>query len=201
MDIVYHRNCLDGAYAGLVLYLISKTVSQEKIEGFVKEMLGWRQKKGCEIALEELDGGKKGEGKKRAEVTEDFFHGEIGVSMNAYSFFAGEFYPLKFPSNNKLLIVVDTNLANAENLALLCKTHELVVLIDHHTSFLDFKDNLDHLQLPNLVYLFNQNHCASHLALAFADHFFSLSSKLSEAFLTSLRSQLKFVEANDLKLN
>jgi hypothetical protein len=31
----------------------------------------------------------------------------------AYSFFAGEFYPLEFPNKKKVLFIVDTNLVSA----------------------------------------------------------------------------------------
>jgi len=36
----------------------------------------------------------------------------MGVYFNAYSFFAGEYFPLKFPGGAKILFVVDTNLGS-----------------------------------------------------------------------------------------
>lgn len=37
----------------------------------------------------------------------------------------------------------------------MCKTHEMVVMIDHHTSFEDIQKQLQNLSLKNFVYLFD----------------------------------------------
>ena len=50
---------------------------------------------------------------------------------------------MKFPSNHKILFIVDTNLSTVQNISQMCKTHELVIMIDHHTSFKDMKKELD----------------------------------------------------------
>lgn len=98
--------------------------------------------------------------------------------------FAGEFYPLNFPGKKKILFIVDTNLATAENIAYMCKTHELVVMIDHHTSFLDIEKQLNNLNLKNFIYLFDQRYCASQLALMFANHYFKLKERVEPSFIS-----------------
>ena len=57
------------------------------------------------------------------------------MSFSSYSIFAGEYYPLKFANSSKILFILDTMLVSAENIAEMCHTHDLVIMIDHHTSF------------------------------------------------------------------
>ena len=61
------------------------------------------------------------------------FH--LGINYSAYSIFSGEFVPLKFPSNNKILFILDTCLVNYENIRIIGERYDFVVVIDHHTSF------------------------------------------------------------------
>jgi len=49
--------------------------------------------------------------------------------------FAGEFFNLKFPSKSKILFILDTNLVNADNIHAISERYDVVVMIDHHTSF------------------------------------------------------------------
>ena len=59
----------------------------------------------------------------------------MGVSYYAYSIFAGDFVPLKFPSKNKILFILDTNLVNAQNISMISEKYDSIFIIDHHTSF------------------------------------------------------------------
>ncbi len=50
-------------------------------------------------------------------MNEEFFHGARGVPLSTYSIFAGDYYPLKFPSGSKVLFILDTTLVSAQNIA------------------------------------------------------------------------------------
>jgi hypothetical protein len=81
----------------------------------------------------------------------------MGLNYCAYSIFAGEFLPLKFPSKNKLLFVLDTNLVTAHNIALISEKYDAVFVIDHHTSFLPIKQDIliEKTKFKKLFYLFS----------------------------------------------
>jgi len=55
MDIVYHRNCLDGVYSGYLLYMASRVLGEEEIAGFVEKILRVREETGkCQLQLEKI---------------------------------------------------------------------------------------------------------------------------------------------------
>lgn len=140
MNIIYHRNCLDGAFSSFIIELLGRITSKEELQRFIEEMFEIKKKGGTNLR-EEIEKGKKGKEENQEgewiEVNEDFFHSGTGLEVAAFSFFASEFFPLQFPNQKKVLFIVDTNLGSADNIESICKTHELVVVIDHHTSFLD----------------------------------------------------------------
>ena len=39
MNIIYHRNCLDGSYSSYVMEIIGRTVSEEEMDGFIEKRL------------------------------------------------------------------------------------------------------------------------------------------------------------------
>jgi len=106
---------------------------------------------------------------------------------------------MRFPNANKVLIIADTNLVSAQNIAQMCQSHSLVVLIDHHTSFLDFQKELDSMQIKNFVYLFDQQYCASELTLVLLDCCFRFRHRFEVQFSKDLQQQISYVSANDLK--
>lgn len=85
------------------------------MDGFIEKMLKLREggvqnlKEEVEKDVEEGDSWKGG----RCEINQNFFHSSRGMTACAYSFFAGEFYPLEFPNKKKVLFIVDTNLVSA----------------------------------------------------------------------------------------
>ena len=99
--------------------------------------------------------------------------------FNAYSFFAGEYYPLKFPVSTKLLLILDTNLATVENIQNVCQNHELVLMIDHHTSFAGMREELSKLQLKNFGYVFDEKVSAATLTENFLSRFLSFTKRLT----------------------
>lgn len=38
MDIIYHRNCLDGVFSAHLFYMISKVIKQEDIDSLTKKL-------------------------------------------------------------------------------------------------------------------------------------------------------------------
>ena len=38
MDVVYHRNCLDGAYSAYAMYLFAKSLTQEALDEFLENV-------------------------------------------------------------------------------------------------------------------------------------------------------------------
>lgn len=122
----------------------------------------------------------------KVELNEEFFHTPAGVTVNAFSYFAGEYYPLAFPGPKRLLLILDTNLAKAENVIDACKQHEMVVLVDHHTSFLEIKAELDAAHLDNLVYLFDEGDCAARLTYSLLFKLFPVKHRLPAGYLGKL---------------
>jgi hypothetical protein len=45
MDVIYHRNCLDGVFSAHMAYLISKVIQEADLNNFVDELLRRVQKK------------------------------------------------------------------------------------------------------------------------------------------------------------
>ena len=43
MDVVYHRNCLDGIYASFLLELAARVIEREELEEFMVGMFKWRE--------------------------------------------------------------------------------------------------------------------------------------------------------------
>ena len=54
------------------------------------------------------------------------------------------------------MLVLDTNLGSIDNIVNLCSLHPLVLIIDHHTSFMGMVDELASLKLKNLLYIFKE---------------------------------------------
>ncbi len=44
MNIVYHRNCLDGAFSSFIFSIIGKKITEEELEEFVHRLLKLREK-------------------------------------------------------------------------------------------------------------------------------------------------------------
>lgn len=38
-----------------------------------------------------------------------------------------------------MLLIIDTNIGSVENIVNICKFHDIVIMIDHHTSFIPMK--------------------------------------------------------------
>ena len=43
MNIIFHRNCLDGSYSSYVMEIIGRTVSEEEMDGFIEKMVKLRE--------------------------------------------------------------------------------------------------------------------------------------------------------------
>jgi hypothetical protein len=43
MNIIYHRNCLDGCYSSLILYLLSRIVEEEELNRFKDSVLAFQK--------------------------------------------------------------------------------------------------------------------------------------------------------------
>ena len=54
MDVVYHRNCLDGTYAGYLVNLLCRAAGADEIAGFIEGVVEYRRKEGCELRLEKV---------------------------------------------------------------------------------------------------------------------------------------------------
>ncbi len=39
MDVIYHRNCLDGVFSSHLFYMITKVITNDKVDAFVMNML------------------------------------------------------------------------------------------------------------------------------------------------------------------
>lgn len=44
MNIIYHRNCLDGSYSSYVMEIIGRIVSEQEMDGFIEKMLKLRER-------------------------------------------------------------------------------------------------------------------------------------------------------------
>lgn len=44
MNIIYHRNCLDGAFSSFVLDLLGKIVNEEEIDAFIHKIKQAKEK-------------------------------------------------------------------------------------------------------------------------------------------------------------
>jgi oligoribonuclease NrnB/cAMP/cGMP phosphodiesterase (DHH superfamily) len=78
------------------------------------------------------------------------------------------------------------NLVNAQNISQICHSHELVIMIDHHTSFKEFQKDVDNMEIKNLVYIFDEGSCASKLTLDFVERFFSFKNRFEPKFIADL---------------
>ena len=107
MNVVYHRNCLDGTYSSYLMNLINRVIGPQELEEFIQTIF---ENKLSEVNLKDLPS-RKATNSKKVIINEDFFHVPSQLNFNAYSFFAGEFHPLKFPNQQKVLFILDTNLA------------------------------------------------------------------------------------------
>ena len=52
MDIITHRNCLDGAFSAYLLYLFSLTIGKEELEHFIQSLNHSEDVTACEIKME-----------------------------------------------------------------------------------------------------------------------------------------------------
>ena len=55
MDVVYHRNCLDGTYAGYLINLFCRVAGVDEIMEFMERIMQYRKGEGCELKLEKVD--------------------------------------------------------------------------------------------------------------------------------------------------
>ena len=51
MDIIFHRNCLDGAFSSYILYLLAKVIEPEEFESFVIKVIEKREKEGYYLKM------------------------------------------------------------------------------------------------------------------------------------------------------
>lgn len=59
MNIIYHRNCLDGAFSSFIIELLGRIASKEELQRFIEEMFEIKKKGGTNLR-EEVEKGKKG---------------------------------------------------------------------------------------------------------------------------------------------
>lgn len=97
------------------------------------------------------------------------------------------------------MLVLDTNLGSIDNIVNLCSLHPLVLIIDHHTSFLSMVDEFASLKLKNLLYIFKETQSAALITYDFLGKAFGLKRRVVECFRLQLEVELGFVSANDRK--
>lgn len=86
------------------------------------------------------------------------------------------------------MLVLDTNLGSIENIINLCTLHPLVLIIDHHTSFLGMIDELNSLKLKNLLYIFKETESAALITYNFLGNAVGLKGRLMDGFRLQLET-------------
>lgn len=62
-----------------------------------------------------------------------------------------------------MLFIVDTSLGSVENIKLVAHKYELVLIIDHHTTFSTIIQHLSTDPINNCYYIFQETQCAAKL--------------------------------------
>jgi len=95
---------------------------------------------------------------------------------------------------------VDNSCGCAHNIKLLASKYKLVVIIDHHLTFLTHQKEIVSMELKNVFYFWKDTQCASELVLDFLNRYFCFEKCLPEHYREELKTTITYVGKNDLKL-
>lgn len=113
--------------------------------------------------------------------------------------FAGEFFPLSPSKKGNICVIVDTSPTQLAHIQHLASVYALVLIIDHHSSFVHCKQILDKEKLSNIYYYWKEGQCAAELVLEFLRIFTIFPHNLPHSDRDNLHKTIDYVGRNDLK--